>query len=109
MNYLHLLNKNGYNKNILLRLVNNIYLIKILRMKLNVGDVLFESMSENIGTITNIFNHPDGKIVKIRWRMAGHLPHDTEHSYKRVLRCVKNGQYELTPKVPTNNETESGN
>lgn len=109
MNYLHLLNKNGYNKNILLRLVNNIYLIEILRMKLNVGDVLFESMSDNIGTITNIFNHPDGKIVKIRWRMAGHLPHDTEHSYKRVLRCVKNGQYELTPKVPTNNETESGN
>ena len=105
MNYLHLLNKNGYNKNILLRLVNNIYLIEILRMKLNVGDVLFESMSDNIGTITNIFNHPDGKIVKIRWRMAGHLPHDTEHSYKRVLRCVKNGQYELTPKIPTNNET----
>jgi len=109
LNYLHLLNKNGYNKNILLRLVNNIYLIEILRMKLNVGDVLFESMSDNIGTITNIFNHPDGKIVKIRWRMAGHLPHDTEHSYKRVLRCVKNEQYELTPKVPTNNETESGN
>ena len=109
MNYLHLLNKNGYNKNILLRLVNNIYLIEILRMKLNVGDVLFESMSDNIGTITNIFNHPDGKIVKIRWRMAGHLPHDTEHSYKRVLRCVKNGQYELTPKVPTSNKTESSN
>jgi len=109
LNYLYLLNKNGYNKNILLRLVNNIYLIEILRMKLNVGDVLFESMSDNIGTITNILNHPDGKIVKIRWRMAGHLPHDTEHSYKRVLRCVKNEQYELTPKVPTNNETESGN
>lgn len=92
-----------------MRLVNNIYLIEILRMKLNIGDVLFESMSENIGTITNIFNHPDGKIVKIRWRMAGHLPHDTEHSYKRVLRCVKKGEYEITPKVPTNNETESSN
>ena len=92
-----------------MRLVNNIYLIEILRMKLNIGDVLFESMSENIGTITNIFNHPDGKIVKIRWRMAGHLPHDTEHSYKRVLRCVKNGQYELTPKISTNNEPEPGN
>ena len=78
-------------------------------MKLNVGDVLFESMSQNIGAITKIFNYPDGKIVKIRWRMEGHLPHDTEHSYKRVLRCVKNEQYELTPKIPTNNEPKPGN
>jgi len=74
-------------------------------MKLNVGDVLFESMSKNIGTITKVFDHPDGKIVKIRWRMEGHLPHDTEHSYKRVLRCVKNGDYELTPKFSINKET----
>ena len=67
-------------------------------MKLNVGDVLFESLSKNIGTITKIFDHPDGKIIKIRWRIDGHLPHDTEHTYKKVLRCVKNGEYELTPK-----------
>ena len=33
------------------------------RMKLNVGDVLFESMSQNIGAITKIFDHPDGKIM----------------------------------------------
>ena len=76
------------------------------RMKLNVGDVLFESMSQNIGAITKIFDHPDGKIIKIRWRMEGHLPHDSEHSYKKVLRCVKNGNYELTPKLSTNNQIE---
>ena len=76
------------------------------RMKLNVGDVLFESMSQNIGAITKIFEHPDGKIIKIRWRMEGHLPHDTEHSYKKVLRCVKNGEYELTPKISTNSQVE---
>ena len=67
-------------------------------MKLNVGDVLYESLSNNIGTITKIFEHPDGKIVKIRWQLDGHLPHDTEHTYKKVLRCVKNGVYEITPK-----------
>ena len=76
------------------------------RMKLNVGDVLFESMSQNIGAITKIFDHPDGKIIKIRWRMEGHLPHDTEHSYKKVLRCVKNGEYELTPKFSTKSQVK---
>ena len=69
-------------------------------MKLNIGDVLFESLSKNIGSITKIFDHPDGKIVKIRWRIDGHIPHDTEHTYKKLLRCVKNGDYELTTKVP---------
>ncbi len=70
-------------------------------MKINIGDVLFEPLSENIGTITKIYEHPDGKIVKIRWRIDGHLPHDTEHLYKKVLRCIKNGEYKLTPKGPT--------
>ena len=73
-------------------------------MKLNAGDVLFESLSKNIGTITKIYDHPDGKIVKIRWRIDGHLPHDTEHTYKKVMRCVKNGDYELTPKSTTVNK-----
>ena len=73
-------------------------------MKLFVGDILFESLSKNIGTITKIFNHTDGKIVKIRWRIDGHLPHDTEHTYKKVMRCVKNGDYELTPKSTTVNK-----
>ena len=75
-------------------------------MKLQVGDVLFESISQNIGSVTKIFEHPDGKIVKIRWRMDGHLPHDTEHSYKKVMRCVKNGLYELTPKMSSDNKIE---
>ena len=66
-------------------------------MKLSIGDVLYEALSKNIGTITKIFDHPDGKIVKIRWQIDGHLPHDTEHAYKKVLRCVKNGEYEVTP------------
>ena len=41
-------------------------------MKLNVGDVLFESMSQNIGAITKIFDHPDGKISKFDggWRVT---------------------------------------
>ena len=73
-------------------------------MKLNVGDVLFESLSKNIGAITKIFDHPDGKIVKIRWRIDGHLPHDTEHTYKKVMRCVKSGDYELTHKSTTVNK-----
>lgn len=68
-------------------------------MKLRTGDVLFESLSQNIGTIIKIFDHPDGKIVKVRWHIDGHLPHDTEHLYKKVLRCVKNGEYELTQKT----------
>jgi len=38
--------------------------------------------------------------------MEGHLPHDTEHAYKKVLRCVKNGEYKLTPKISTNNQVE---
>jgi len=75
-------------------------------MKLNVGDVLFEWLSKNIGTITKIFDHPDGKIVKIRWRIDGHLPHDTEHTYKKVLRCVKNGEYELAAKGTAEGKTK---
>jgi len=73
-------------------------------MKLNVGDVLFESMSQNIGAVIKIFDHPDGKIIKIRWRIEGHLPHDTEHLYKKVLRCIKNGEYEISPKNSTNSQ-----
>ena len=66
-------------------------------MKLKIGDVLFEPMSKNTGEITGIIEHPDGKLVKIRWRLEGQLPHDTEHFYKKVLRCVKSGKYEHTP------------
>ncbi|NIQ02188.1 MAG: hypothetical protein GWM98_18740 [Nitrospinaceae bacterium] len=67
-------------------------------MKLKTGDVLYDPFSQNIGEITQIINHPNGKMVKIRWRVEGHLPHDSEHLYKKVLRSVKNGDLEHTPK-----------
>lgn len=66
-------------------------------MKLQVGDVLFEPLSRNTGEITNITPHPDGKLVKIRWRPEDHLPHDSEHFHKKVVRGIKNGEYEYTP------------
>jgi hypothetical protein len=66
-------------------------------VKLQIGDVLFEPMSRNTGEITQITPHPDGKIVKIRWRPEDHLPHDSEHFHKKVVRCIKNGEYEHTP------------
>ena len=68
-------------------------------MKLQIGDVLFEPMSENNGEVISIFDHPDGKIVKIRWRVQDHLHHDTELFHKKVVRNIKNGNYEYTPKT----------
>jgi len=73
--------------------------IEDVLMKLNVGDVLYEPLSRNNGEVTRIYDQPDGKIVKIRWRLDGHLPHDTEHTYKKVLRCIKNGDYQHSPKA----------
>ncbi len=68
-------------------------------MKLKVGDVLFEPMSQNTGEITGITQHPDGKLVTIRWRVQDHLPHDTEHFHKKIVRCIEKGEYEYTPKL----------
>ena len=64
-------------------------------MKLKVGDVLFEPLSKNTGRVTQIIEHPDGKLVKIRWQVEDHLAHDTEHFHKKVVRCIKNGEMEL--------------
>jgi hypothetical protein len=64
-------------------------------VKLKVGDVLFEPLSKNTGHVTQIIEHPDGKLVKIRWQVEDHLPHDTEHFHKKVVRCIKNGEMEL--------------
>lgn len=64
-------------------------------MKLKVGDVLFEPLSNNTGQITKIIDHPDGKLVKIRWRVEDHLPHDTEHFHKKVVRSIKKGELEF--------------
>ncbi|GJL78295.1 MAG: hypothetical protein NPINA01_12840 [Nitrospinaceae bacterium] len=68
-------------------------------MKLQVGDVLFEPMSQNVGEITKITPHPDGKLVMIRWRVEDHLSHVSEHFHKKVVRCIKNGEFEHTPKM----------
>ncbi len=70
------------------------------KITLQKGDNLFEPLSRNTGEILEILDHPTGKIVKIRWRVEDHLPHDTEHFYKKVLRAVKEGEYEYTPARP---------
>ena len=67
-------------------------------IKLRTGDVLYEPLSGNTGEIIKMFDHPDGKLVRIRWRVEDHMPHDTEHFYKKVLRSVKKGEYEYSPK-----------
>ena len=46
--------------------------------------------------VTRIYSS-DGKIIKIRWRLDGQLPHDTELFYKKVKRCIRDGLYEHTP------------
>lgn len=68
-------------------------------MKLQIGDALFEPLSQNTGEVTKIFDHPDGKIVIIRWRVQDHLHHDTELFHKNVVRSIKKGDYEHTPKM----------
>ena len=67
-------------------------------MKLRKGDNLYEPISRNTGEITSIIEHPVGKVVKVRWRLDGQLPHDTELFYKKVQKCVRDGYYEHTPK-----------
>lgn len=71
-------------------------------MRLQVGDALFEPLSRNLGEITKIVEHPDGKLVMIRWSVEDHLPHDTEHFYAKVIKSIKKGEMEYTPKQ--NNE-----
>ena len=68
-------------------------------MKLDIGDSLYEPLSENNGEVIKIFHHPDGKLVIIRWRVEGHLHHDTEHFYSKVIKSIKNGDIEHTPKA----------
>ena len=52
-------------------------------MKIDTGDTLYEPMSRNTGEVISVIEHPDGKIIKIRWRLDGQLPHDTELFYKK--------------------------
>ncbi|PIQ96245.1 MAG: hypothetical protein COV67_10595 [Nitrospinae bacterium CG11_big_fil_rev_8_21_14_0_20_56_8] len=71
-------------------------------MKLNVGDVLYEPLSRNTGQITDIFEHPAGRLVRVRWRPGDReLPHDAEYFYKKLMRCVKSGEFEYTPGAET--------
>lgn len=67
-------------------------------MKIQVGDHLYEPLSQNNGEITKIMNHPDGKLVTVRWRVDDHLPHDTEHFYKKLKKAIESGELEYTPK-----------
>jgi len=70
-------------------------------VRLKTGDVLYDPFSQNTGEVTAVLDHPDGKLVKIRWRMEDRqLPHDTEHFHKKVIRSIKKGELEYTPKTP---------
>ncbi|GIS73201.1 MAG: hypothetical protein CM1200mP10_27780 [Candidatus Neomarinimicrobiota bacterium] len=40
-------------------------------------------MSRNTGEVISVIDHPDGKIIKIRWRLDGQLPHDTDYFTKK--------------------------
>ena len=69
-----------------------------MKIKINMGDSLFEPMSKNVGEVIKILDHPDGKLITIRWKVEDHVSHETEHFYKKVQRCIKNGEMEHTPK-----------
>ena len=72
-----------------------------MKIKLSLGDTLYEPMSKNSGEIIKLKDHPDGKLVTIRWRVEDHVSHDTEHFHKKVLRCIKAGEMEYLPKQGT--------
>tara|TARA_B100000686_G_scaffold354387_1_gene464349 strand:- start:91 stop:306 length:216 start_codon:yes stop_codon:yes gene_type:complete len=69
-----------------------------MKIKINMGDTLYEPMSKNIGEVIKILDHPDGRLVTIRWKVEDHVAHETEHFYKKVQRCIKNGDMEHIPK-----------
>ena len=68
-------------------------------MNIQVGDMLFEPLSGNVGEISKIMEHPEGRLVKIRWSVEGHLSHDTEHFYSKLVKSIKKGQIQYTPKA----------
>ncbi|MFQ5482783.1 MAG: hypothetical protein ACE5ER_08485 [Nitrospinaceae bacterium] len=70
-------------------------------MNIQVGDHLYEPLSRNNGEVTKIINHPQGKLITIRWRVDDHIPHDTEHFHKKLLKAIKNGDLEYTPLDPS--------
>jgi len=76
-------------------------------MKVQVGDSLFEPLSRNNGEVTRIISHPNGKLVTIRWRVEGHLHHDTEHFYSKLMKSIKKGEMEHNPGPENNSEQDS--
>ncbi|MFQ5672176.1 MAG: hypothetical protein ACE5G9_03700 [Nitrospinales bacterium] len=70
-----------------------------MKINLNIGDVLYEPLSDNTGEITKIINHPDGQLVNIRWRREGQLHHDTEQFHSKLVKCIKRGEIHYTPKA----------
>lgn len=70
-----------------------------MKINLRIGDCLYEPVSDNTGEIKNIIDHPDGKLVKIRWRREGQLHHDTEHFHSKLVKCIKKGEMQYTPKA----------
>lgn len=77
--------------------LKKLYIDDMKKMKINTGDILYEHFSRNTGEVISVTEHPDGKIIKVRWRLDGQLPHDTELFYKKVKRCIRDGLYEHTP------------
>jgi len=67
-----------------------------MKIKLQVGDHLYEPLSRNNGEVIHIIEHPDGKVVKVRWRVDDYPPHDTEHFYKRLKRSIEKGEMEYS-------------
>ncbi|CCQ91625.1 hypothetical protein NITGR_740017 [Nitrospina gracilis 3/211] len=62
------------------------------KIKLKVGDHLYEPLSRNNGEVREIISHPDGKLVRVRWRVDDFPPHDTEHFHKKLLKSIRNGE-----------------
>ena len=66
-------------------------------MKLKVGDSLHEPLSGNNGEVLKIVNHPDGKIVTIRWYVEDHLAHEGEFFLNKLVKCIRQGEIEHSP------------
>jgi hypothetical protein len=66
-------------------------------IKLKTGDSLFEPLSGNVGEVMRIFDHPDGKLVVIRWRVEDHLSHESEHFYAKVIKSITKGDIQHSP------------
>ncbi len=78
-----------------------------MKIKLKVGDYLYEPLSRNNGEIIQVIEHPNGKLAKVRWRVDDYPPHDTEHFYKKITRSIQKGEMEYTPVINDSPEAEA--